>query len=573
MRHLVSVLFLLFSIVSEPFAQSNHDNSAITPPLKPPFFFAGDFGELRSSHFHSGLDFRTQGRTGIAVFAVKDGYISRIGISPTGYGNVLYMNHGDGTTSVYGHLERFHPKIELYLRNEQYDRETFQINLTPLSGKFQFKRGDIIAWSGNTGSSGGPHLHFEIRDTHSEQALNPIFYKFGITDNSPPKIIALYVYPQNEKTTIGHDRTKKRFEAIAVPGGYRLKNNTPLEINGEVGFGIQAEDFFNGTGLKCGIYSAILYVDKKEMFGFKMDKVSFDDARYANAQGDFEEHILANRWVERLFKFPGNYLAIYHPENSTGLLTIETNQKHECEIIVTDAFTNKTSLKFTTAHKKYPLTETKRSFTQEFYFDQSNIFENENIRINMPKGALYENIKFTWSSGIVPTGCYTDLQQVHSMYTPVHIPYSLSIKCLQIPESLLAKSCIVLVDPIKGKKSSIGGDYSNGWITAKTNLFGSFSVAVDQTAPLITPLSIKEGKNLTDTKKIQFRITDNLSGIKSYRGEIDGKWVLFEYDEKSAIITYTFDKQRMTFGKSHLLRLVVIDNRDNSSEYKAILYK
>ena len=573
MRHLISVIFLLFSLISEPFAQLSPDNSVITPPLKPPFFFAGNFGELRSSHFHSGLDFRTQGKTGLPVFAILDGYISRIGISPTGYGNALYMNHSDGTTSVYAHLERFNPKIEKYLRDEQYDHQSFQINLTPLSGKFLFKRGDIIAWSGNTGSSGGPHLHFEIRDTHSEQALNPIFYNLGITDNSSPKIIALYVYPLNERTTIGRDQSKRRFEAISVPGGYRLKNNSSLEINGEIGFGIQAEDFFNGTGLKCGIYSATLYVDNKELFGFKMDKVSFEDTRYANAQGDFEEHMLTNRWVERLFKLPGNNLTIYHPENSTGILDLEDDQKHEYEIIVSDAFNNKASLKFTTVHKKYPLSAIKRSYTQEFYFYQSIVFENEKIKIHIPKGALYENIKFKWSSGNVPAGCFAELQQVHSKYIPVHIPYSLSIKCLKIPQNLIPKSCIIMLDPIKGKKSYIGGEYSKGWITAKTTLLGSFSVAVDQTAPIITPLSIKDKKNLIDLKKVKFRITDNLSGIKSYRGEIDGKWILFEYDEKSQIITYTFDKQRMTFGKSHLLRVVVTDNLENSSEYKAIIYK
>ena len=230
MRVILSILLVVVCLVSESFAQGSSTDMSIISPIKPPYFFAGDFGELRPSHFHSGLDFRTQGKTGIPVYAVKDGYISRIGISSTGYGNALYMNHTDGTTSVYGHLLKFNPAIQEYLREKQYDHESFQINLTPSSGEFHFKKGDIIAWSGNSGSSGGPHLHFEIRDTKSERALNPLFCHLGITDNSAPKIIALYAYPISENSTIGQDRTKKRFETVPVPGGYRLKNNAAIEV-------------------------------------------------------------------------------------------------------------------------------------------------------------------------------------------------------------------------------------------------------------------------------------------------------------------------------------------------------
>ena len=573
MRFISSVLLLIICFFSTLIAQNDPDNVSFTSPIKPPFLFAGVFGELRPSHFHSGLDYRTQGRTGIPVFAVKDGYISRIGISPTGYGNALYMNHMDGTTSVYGHLRKFHPRIQEYLKQKQYDRECFQINLIPSSGEFQFKKGEIIAWSGDSGNSGGPHLHFEIRDTRSERAFNPLFFHLGITDNSAPKIIALYAYPLSETSNIGPNRNKKRFDVVTVPGGYRLKNNSPIELFGKIGFGIQAEDYFNGTGLKCGIYSATLFCDGKEIFGFKMDHISFGDARYANTQADYEEHLQSNRWVERLYKLPGNYLDIYYPVNSNGSLNLDDGKGHEFEIVVCDAFKNKAVLKFRSIEKRSQLPVINKPFTREFLFNKANEFENKNIRIQVPKGALYDNLKFVYSSAPGPKGCYSELHQVHNKFIPLHIPYSLSLKCKGIPDNLREKTLIVSFEPSTGRKTAIGGEYSGGWVTVETNLLGSFTVAVDRTPPVIKPLSIKDNKILTDSYKVQFHISDDLSGIKSYRGEIDGKWVLFEYDEKTGMLTYTFDQEKMPFGKSHLLRLVVTDNKKNSTEYKAIIYK
>jgi hypothetical protein len=209
----------------------------------------------------------------------------------------------------------------------------------------------------------------------------------------------------------------------------------------------------------------------------------------------------------------------------------------------------------------------------KFLFDENNVFENDKIKVEVPKDALYDNLDFVWKSAAKPTGCYSELQQVSSKFIPLQKPYSLSIKCDGLPNNLRDKALIVSVAPSSGQKSAIGGEYSGGWVTVKTNLFGSFSVAVDKTPPAITSLSIKDKKTLTNSSKIQFKIADDLSGIKSYRGEIDGKWILFEYDPKSSLLSYSFDKERMAFGKSHLLRLVVTDSVGNESEYKAIIFK
>jgi len=568
MRALLTVICIIFLIAINTYAIKNSGDNSIKSPLNPPYYFAGNFGELRPNHFHAGLDFRTQGKIGLPVYAVKDGYISKIGVSPTGYGNVLYMSHSDGTTTLYGHLMKFQPSIQDYVREKQYDKESFALTLNPSDNQFRFKKGDIIAWSGNTGSSGGPHLHFEIRNSNSEKAENPLFYPMGITDKSAPKVIALYVYPLDETSNIGKERTKKRLEAISVPGGYRLKNNAPIEVYGKIGFGVHAEDYFNGVGLKCGIYSAHLYCDKKEVFGFKMDQVAFEDTKYANSQGDLEEYMSASRRVERLYKQPGNKLDIYTIPNTSGVLNFNDGKSHDFELIVSDAFKNKATLHFKTKEKKSIAPVRPKPHLKEFAYDKSNSFETDKIKIEIPKGALYDNLYFNYSATPKIAGYYSELHKVGTKTILTHIPYTLSISCEELPSDLKNKALIVVVDPAKGRKSAIGGEYSHGWVTAKTNVMGTFSIAIDQTPPVIAPVIAKGKKSSNIPKLLQFHISDNLSGIKSYKGEIDGHWALFEYDEKIGLLTYTIDKSKVAAGKSHLLHLEVKDNKNNSSEYK-----
>ena len=555
------------------FAQINPAGEFYISPLKPPFSFSGNFGELRPSHFHSGLDFRTQGRTGIPVYAVKDGYISRVSVSPTGYGNVLYLSHSDGNTTVYGHLERFSPLVSAYVKDRQYYTESFQVNLTLSHGEFDIKKGEIIAWSGNSGSSAGPHLHFEIRNTKSERAMNPLFHLPGIKDNSAPKISSVYIYPLSENSHVNRSHEKKKFDAIVLQNANRSKNNPPVELFGKMGFGIQTEDFYSGAGIMCGIYSATLVCDGRPVFGFKMNNFSFDQTRFANSQVDFEEREIRHRWIQRLYKQPGNELDIYEPIVKDGILELEDEKYHDIEIIVSDAFNNKSSLKFKVISKKVPIPSRKTSFTKEFPFDRQNEFDNDKVKVSIPEGALYDNLKFIYTAGSKPPGCYSELQGIHLNTVPLQKPFSLSIKVNGLPENLRNKVLIVDFNKTNSQRSSIGGSYSNGWVSAESHSFGTFAIAVDTVAPTIIHISIKDKKLLTDNSKIQFRINDNLSGIKSYRGEIDNKWVLFEFDAKSNILSYTFDKSKMEFEISHHLSLVVIDNKDNRSEYKAVFYK
>lgn len=235
--------FLLFLLLFSSLLRAQE--AYYTDPLKIPLLLSGSFAELRSNHFHSGIDIKTQGVTGLPVYAVADGAVSRIVVSPTGYGNALYIDHPNGTTSVYGHLLRFSPEIQNYVKDKQYEKQSFKVDLKVPSYLFKVKKDEEIAKSGNSGSSGGPHLHFEIRDTKSEEPLNPLEYGFSVVDNTPPKIFSLLVVPLSDTSTVNQQRTEKSYPVVFYDGKYHLKNNPIIPAYGEIGFAIQANDYFD----------------------------------------------------------------------------------------------------------------------------------------------------------------------------------------------------------------------------------------------------------------------------------------------------------------------------------------
>jgi len=540
-------------------------------PLKIPISFSGGFGELRKNHFHAGLDFRTSGQIGLPVFAVKNGSIARISISPTGYGHALYLLHQDGHTTVYGHLSRFNPKIDSYVVAQQYRFKQFAVDLRIPVGLLTFEKGEIIAWSGNSGSSGGPHLHFEIRDTESEKPQNPLFFLSGIPDKSSPRITSLYIYPLSSSSHVNKSFKKMRVETIPAHQNTKLKQQQLIEVFGEIGFGIQSDDDFNGIGIKCGIYSAELFIDQESTFSFKLDHLAFDQGRYVNSHIDYEELVKSKRWIHKLYLQPGNKMEIYQTKPNRGILKLSDGKIHTVKIVVADAYKNINTLTFKLISKEFPHSVPKENFTKLFYYNRSNDFESDEVRLKLPEGALYDQLHFVYHSNIKKGPFYSKIHQIHNQYVPVHKPYQLSIKTQSVPIKLQSKALIALIDP-SGKLSSLGGEYVNGWITASPRVFGNFGVVLDTIPPTIRPLSFKGNKMLVNQSKIEFKISDNLSGIDFFEGEIDGSWALFEYDAKTGTIAYTIDKKRLNLGKMHALKLTVKDERKNSAVYKANFY-
>lgn len=548
------------------------DPNYYSAPLKIPFFLAGNFAELRPNHFHAGIDIKTQGKTGLPVYAAAEGSVSRISISPSGYGNALYIDHPNGTTTVYGHLERFAPQIEDYIRRIQYEKETFAIDQIVPAGTLTVKKGEQVAKSGNAGSSGGPHLHFEIRRTKEEILMNPLLFHIPVKDKIKPVIQSLMVYPVSDDAGVSGKQQPQRFETILAGNSYQLKNNQPISVWGKIGFGLQAVDLLDGSPNKCGIYSLKLSIDNEIIYSFTMDDLVIEETKYINSHLDYEQAIRTGRRLYRTWLEPGNKLSIYDIAEKRGIFKATDNQPHQVKYEITDAYGNATSLAFTIQSKEISITPTEPK-GELFKYNRNNHIRNDDLEFRIPEGALYNDVDFVYAKKTGNPKFYSPVFQLHNPYTPLHFACPLKIKAVNLPADLESKVMLAQVDPASGRVYSATGKYLDGWVEGNIRVLGNYTLVVDTEAPKIVSLSIADKKTLKEATRLRFTITDNLSRIETFRGTIDGKWVLFEYDLKNNLISYTFDKSRLQFGKNHVLNLEVTDFKGNTGKYKANFYK
>jgi murein DD-endopeptidase MepM/ murein hydrolase activator NlpD len=345
------ILFFLIALAfnasaQQIFSKNSYPLTDFRSPLDivPPAL-AGSFGELRSNHFHSGIDFRTNQRTGYPVYATADGYISRLRVQNSGFGLALYINHPNGYTSVYGHLSRFNPKIAQQVKNIQYQKKSYEIDEFPSTDLIPVHKGDIIAYSGNTGSSGGPHLHFELRDTKTEATINPQFLGIQIPDNIPPVIFAMYVYRLNGKP-FSEFTPKQYFQVIGGGGKYNLNKVSTINLSGEVGFGITTTDKHNGASGINGVYAIELFVDGASVFTSALERFSFENSKAINSHLDYPAYLNLKKSIQKSFVDPGNPLQIYSNLVNNGKLNFNDGKLHRIKYQVTDSKGNKSTLEF-----------------------------------------------------------------------------------------------------------------------------------------------------------------------------------------------------------------------------------
>ena len=346
MRNSILLLFVLL-FQTQIFAQKLYPKDYFLSPLDIPLLLSANFAELRSNHFHGGLDFKTQGVEGKNIYAVADGYVSRIRISPTGYGNALYITHQNGYTTVYGHLKSFRKDIRDDVRKAQYDSTRYVIDYYPDSSKFVVKKGEIVALSGNTGSSGGPHLHFEIRDKNSEIQFNPLFFNFNVVDNVKPTIYSLKIYPIDYRSLINEKNAEIILPVIKNENGYSISSTTPIQLSGNIGFAVSTNDFLNNSSNKCGIYSIELQQNNKYIYSFKLDEISLKNTKYINAHMDYVEHENKSKDFHKAFRLPNNRLEIYSDTIvNNGIINFNNDSIHKIKIIVKDVYQNASVLSF-----------------------------------------------------------------------------------------------------------------------------------------------------------------------------------------------------------------------------------
>jgi len=532
-----------------------------------PVALSGSFGEIRGNHFHSGMDFRTNQREGYPVYAIADGYVSRMRVQNSGFGLALYLTHPNGYTSVYGHLSRFAPQIDRAVKDLEYQKKTFELDEFPDAAAFPVHKGDIIAYSGNRGSSGGPHLHFEIRDSKTEQTINPQLFGIQVPDNIPPVISALYVYQTNQKS-FNEFTPKKGLPTTGANGSYKLTQQTVVPVSGEIGFGISANDRHNGASGNNGVYAIRLELDGKIIYTSAVERFAFENSKAINSHIDYPAFMTTRRTIQKSFVDPGNPLQIYSSLINNGRILLGDTNVHQVRYLVSDAKGNESILAFQIRSDGRSAIQTPEAPEGvSMSYGKDNDFSAEGMKLRLAKGTLYNDLKLTYKVRPKPaTGAYSRIHQIHNNLVPLHTGFELWIKP-DVDMGMLKDKAVI----VSTSGGSQGGVYDQGYIKGTPRAFGSYYIAVDTVAPTIAPLNIAEGKNMKGIARMNFRLRDNLSGIKSFNGYIDGAWVLMEFDTKTATLWHTFD-ERTANGK-HDFKLIVEDMKGNSRTYTANFYR
>lgn len=528
-------------------------------PVDIPIYLSGTFGEPRGSHFHSGIDIKTNGREGLNIYAIEDGYVSRIKVSSSGYGNALYIDHPNGCTSVYAHLQRFNEGISKYINKIHYQKESFELDEYLPSGTLLVKRGEIIALSGNSGGSGGPHLHFEIRDTKSQIPVNPHQYGFAVTDNIAPGIFGLYLYPKDANLV-----ESVKIDVKHNGSTYKVAGDTIFVNTDTLGIGLHTTDKMNGSSNTNGVYAISVAVNGDRLYSYTMDRFSFDDTRYAQCHMDYKEKSLNKNSVHRCFLLPGNYLDnVYQIEKNRGYVVVPEGETREVSISTSDYNQNEATLRFHVKHTPDSKLFARREepFDTVFYPDRSNTFATEHIKASFATHSFYNKVYWQYGKAI---GKSTDMKSamhaLHHEWEPVHKRYTVSIKTDE-PEALRKHLILVRVD-MDGDVTTYPSRVSGNWITGRPKDLGDFYLTLDTIAPTIKPLNVHDGKVVTGQGVLKFTVKDNLTDIASYKGTLNGQWLLMKYDAKNSLLYYEFD-EKLTAGE-HKLSVIVTDEAGNT---------
>ena len=531
-------------------------------PFDFPLLLSGNFGELRSNHFHGGLDFKTQGVVGKPLLAIADGYISKVTVTPGGYGNALYITHDNGYTSVHGHLDRFLPEIAQLVHEKQYQEQSFVVTLEFGSEEYRVKRGEVVAYAGNTGYSFGPHLHMEIRTTDTNEPIDPLpFYKDKIVDNIAPRATHVMVYGGASPSALSQGEGTSECIEIKVTSESPLLGRGgggPITAWGRIGTAISANDYMDGTTNNYGVRYVRLYVDGKLVSHSDVNRFSFDEDLLINSWTDYAVQRSTGRWYMRSTIAENNELRMLHADERRGWVMIDEERDYHFRYELEDLYGNISTYRFVVRGQRMELPCHVPNYFYRMDASRANRFYGQGFELWLPEGTLFEDVELNYD--VLPSD--TD-QTEHYQLTKTRIPLR---KAAEITLPIMPDEGVdtkkLYVARVDGKQRVYcGGTYRYGRITANVKELTTYTVCVDTVAPKITPIGESTWK-----KKgvVTFRIADGETGIRSYRGKIDGKWVLFKYSSKNARLWCDLKAEGIAPGK-HEIEIEVEDMRRNKT--------
>ena len=555
MKNKFLILFILFLISFNSICQTNSLNSS--HPLNIPLIISGTFGELRANHFHAGLDIKTNGKEGYQVKSFYGGYIDRIRVSTSGYGKALYIKHPNGLTSVYAHLSKFSSKIESFVKSHQYKKEVFEIQLFPKDNEIKVKAGEIIGLSGNTGGSSGPHLHFEVRDSKNQKTINPLNFLNNIKDDRKPSIRSMYVFENNDDypETISKHEIKKINDSV-----YKSEN---ILAGGKISFGLNMFDRQSLSYNRNGIYKASIYQNDSLKFEYTFNELAFEDSEFINLLRDYKTKKEKGITIQRIIKHPESKKSFLINKNNNGFFDIKNNKKYFFTLKISDYEGNNSFVEITIIGKaiKNIFLEAEGKLIKT---DEDYLIKFKNKEIMFKKNTLYDNVYLNIKES--NDTLYID-KDIYPLKTPIEISFKINSN-----DSLLNRQSFISKLNSKGKPIYLSTQKKENKFHLKSNSLGVFFITKDTISPEIKPVNFYKGQWISRLNFLKLKIKDDFSGMKNYKGFLNNKWILFEYEPKTKILTYNFSDIKFKNTK-HNLKIYLEDNVGNKKVFKTMFYR
>ena len=532
-------ILILYIVPCLANSQTKYPTNYFSNPLQIPLILNGNFGESRSNHFHSGIDIKTQFKEGLKVFSVAKGNISRIKIAHGGFGKAIYVSHPNGYTTVYAHLKKFNNSIEEFVKKIQYKKQSYEVDLYLNTSDLKVFNNEVIGFSGNTGSSSGPHLHFETRKTVNQKALNPLLFGIEIKDTRRPVVNSLYMYK------------KLKSGSISLP--YKVVLNKindstfatkKIKVNGLVSFGLSGFDRQDLAKNKNGIYEISTFLNENLINSMKFDSFFFEESIKINSLIDYSFFVENRKRILKLFLEDENDLSIYSTKNK-GFVDVKQKTELLFKIVAKDIKGNSISINVPLDYEnmvKATLTNSQGvSYSKKIKNIIENDFEFKNSHVNIPKNTFLKNRKIKIEHP-------NDTLKIINPYIPLYKNIKIKFKN---PNN--NKGNYLAVKDYNNKELFASSKLNPlNYFELKTKKFGLYFIKNDSLSPEISPLNFKNGDWVSNKKYLKFKILDKQSGIKKYKGKINGKWMLFEYEYKKNLISYEFDSFYLSKSKNEV---------------------